>query len=108
MSSYQLIILVLGLAGAFGIRFYCDRLDRARIREHVSRHGGRVLNIAWNPSRSGWPMTRYARFYDVRYTTRGGEIVTETCVTSASSGVHWLQDVPPRANEDQSSKRDNG
>jgi ribosomal protein L40E len=72
-----------------------DRFDRERIREQIESHGGRILNISWNPFGSGWPATRSARLYDVRYRTHHGEIVSATCATSWTSGVCWLRDKPP-------------
>jgi ribosomal protein L40E len=77
------------------IRVFSDRFDRERIRDQVESHGGRVLNISWNPFGSGWPATRSARLYDVRYHTHHGEIVSATCATSWTSGVCWMRDKPP-------------
>jgi len=77
------------------IRVFSDRFDRERIREQVESHGGKVLNISWNPFGSGWPATRSARFYDVRYHTHQGKIVNATCTTSWTSGVCWMRDKPP-------------
>jgi hypothetical protein len=83
-----LLILVIG------IRVWFDRLDRERIREHVESRGGKILNISWNPFGNGWP-DRSARFYEVRYRTHRGRIVTAKCTISRSSGINWLREAPP-------------
>jgi hypothetical protein len=83
------------LAVWFGQRFWCDRLDRARIAEYVREHGASVVTIAWNPLGKGWFGSRSERIYDVTYRTRKGKTVTATCKTSMSSGVYWTDGPAP-------------
>lgn len=104
-SSSQGIVVMVVLAIAVTVRFFSDRLDRARIREHIARHGGKVLDISWNPFGSGWPATQNARLYEVCYAARGGAIVNATCATSMFSDVHWLRDAPPGFSQDERTSR---
>jgi len=57
-----LIAVLIALAGIV-FRAYLGNLDRERIREHVERSGGKVLNIEslWTFGR-GWRRTHNARF----------------------------------------------
>jgi len=83
-----IVVLIVG-------RVYTGRLDRERIRKQVEGHGGKILNISWNPFAWGFPATRSARFYDVNYRTHRGQIVSATCTTNLSTGVCWLGAAPP-------------
>lgn len=92
-NSVPLSLVVLAIAGI--LRWWMDRLDRARIREHLSKLGGRVLEISWSPFGAGWPATKGARIYDVRYMTQRGAQVKAKCATSIFSDVHWVRNTPP-------------
>ena len=69
-NVWYFLLLILVITVLIAARVYSDRLDRRRIREHVAHHGGKVLNISWNPLGGSWSRTRSGRFYDVRYSTK--------------------------------------
>jgi len=64
------------------------RFDRARIREHIEEHGGKVVEIIRVPGQG------YDRGYKVAYMTPGGKQVKATCRTDLN-GVYWISDRPP-------------
>ena len=81
-----------------------DRLDRKRIREHVTQSGGRVLSICWSPFGLGWFREASDRIYEVTYETKAGKLVTVNCMTSITAGVYWASDkVPDGFPEDEPS-----
>jgi hypothetical protein len=84
------------------IRLFAGHFDRERIREHVERSGGKVLDITWNPFGRGWFGSRYERIYEVRYRGRHGRTVEATCKTSMFSGVYWTGDSAPADFDDRS------
>jgi hypothetical protein len=70
------------------------KMDRQRIREHIDRHGGKVIEI-----RSDWfaATGRSARTYEVTYLTRNSDRITAKCITSMISDVQWISDRPPES-----------
>jgi hypothetical protein len=93
-STEQILIAIVAIALAIGVRVVADRLDRSRIREHVESAGGTVLDISWNPFGPGWLGSR-ERIYDVTCKTSRGATITATCKTSMFSGVYWTGNAPP-------------
>ena len=87
----SLFVVLLVLAVAVGARMALDPLDRARIRDHVARSGGRVADIRWQPT--FW--SGAAREYEVDYATRTGEERSERCLTTMVRGVEWIRARPP-------------
>ncbi|SRR5579864_2209512 len=71
------------------------RFDRARIREHIEEHGGKVVEII----RAPWH--GYDRGYKVTYMTSRGKQVKATCRTDLN-GVYWISDCPPDLFADES------
>ena len=65
------------------------KFDRARIREHIEEHGGKVVEIIRVLG------TGYDRGYKVAYVTPRGEQVKAVCKTSLRSGVYWVSGRPP-------------
>src|SRR5262249_17087918 len=95
-AAIGILIAVLIAVAGIVFRAYLGKLDRERIREHVERPGGKVLNIEslWTLG-GGWRTTPNARLYDVRYTTHRGRTITATCATNMFSGVWWPRETPP-------------
>ena len=85
-------------------RVVMDRCDRGRIREHIARGGGKVVNISWSPFGRGWFGEGSDRIYEVTYTTRDGKAITATCKTSMTTGVFWSSENPPSGFSSESSK----
>jgi hypothetical protein len=94
-DSPSLIGFLLGVGALIVSQPVLGRFDRKRIRENVEQSGGKVLamkrRFVW------WRLgARYARTYDVTYTTRDNKRIAAACLTSMTIGVSWLDDRPPR------------
>ncbi len=76
-------------------RVVMDRCDRGRIREHIARGGGKVVDISWSPFGRGWFGEGSDRIYEGTYTARDGKAITATCKTSMTTGVFWSSENPP-------------
>lgn len=87
MTDIGLLIGFVALLGiAVGFIMMEGNRNRQRIREHIEKGGGRVLDIIWNPTEG---------FYDVRYQTQQGKVYEATCKTTVFSGVYWTGNAPP-------------
>lgn len=87
-SIFPLVAFILVIVFIFVVT---PKLDRDRISENIEQHGGKVIEIdrVW-----GWG-NRNDRAYEVSYVTASGQQVQETCRTSMTSGVYWINTRPP-------------
>jgi hypothetical protein len=67
-------------------------MDDGRVRRHIEKEGGVLLEKHWNPFGKGWFGEQNARIYDVRYRDRDGNTHKATCKTSALAGVYFTDD----------------
>ncbi len=67
------------------------RRDRERIRKHVLKQGGEVLEVRRSVFGKGWAYTR-ERIYRVYYKDVDGNLHAGTCKTNPLLGVYWTED----------------
>jgi len=67
-------------------------MDDGRVRRHIEKEGGVLLEKRWNPFGKGWFGEQNARIYELRYRDRDGNTHKATCKTSALAGVYFTDD----------------
>lgn len=95
----DVILLTLSVLGVMACLLHLTiRLDEERIRKCVAEDGGRVLDIARDPSgtpersANGWRVDKGARVYDVRFRDKKGNERTARCSTSLLYGICFSND----------------
>ncbi|MEW4451733.1 hypothetical protein AB1L30_03510 [Bremerella sp. JC817] len=74
------------------IRLGAGGLDHSRVREYVTRRGGKIISLQWAPFGPGFFGEKDSRIYQVKYRDKEGCIHEGYIKTSMLSGVYFTED----------------
>lgn len=90
--EFLYVLIPLLILVAIVSRVVAGAMDRDRVRKHVEKMGGKLLQCNWSPLGPGWFGDKDNRIYKVRYTDRNGAEHMAYCKTSFWSGVYFTRD----------------
>ncbi|MFA8017653.1 hypothetical protein [Bremerella cremea] len=94
MNGYESLVGIVVVFGGIAllIRLAAGGLDHSRVREYVTRRGGKLISLQWAPFGPGFFGEKDSRIYQVKYRDKDGCIHQGYIKTSMLSGVYFTED----------------